>query len=190
MRGRADVGLRYICLPDSGGRRNNPDAFPAKAHFTSGGNLNMGTTQGSLHLKKRTVVLRPRGLCDLVVVGLDCSPIQCRKMNRPRIAFRRRSRPPVHRPHACVRSPQALCHRPIGSPGHPVYHAGRDDKRHLIRTERRALPSLVHEVYSICPNSAWELHSAHELPQVATQSSWPRPRAHSIFPQRARISTA
>ena len=42
MRGRADVGLRYVCLPDSGGRRNNPDAFPAKAHFTSGGNLNMG----------------------------------------------------------------------------------------------------------------------------------------------------
>jgi len=42
MRGRADVGLRYICLPDSSGRRDNPDAFPAKTHFTSGGHMNMG----------------------------------------------------------------------------------------------------------------------------------------------------
>ena len=46
MRGSYDVGLRYVRLPDSGGRRNNPDAFPGKTDFTSGGNLNIGKLMG------------------------------------------------------------------------------------------------------------------------------------------------
>ena len=150
MCGRTDVGLRYLCLPDSGGCRNNPEAFPAKTDFTSGSNMNLGNQpKGSLI---------PRS-----------SAARC---TGPTIPFRRRpdrSYTVLTSAWLGQRSPQALCHAPIGSPGHPVYHAGASITAISFGPGGGLCPrSFVHEEYSNCPNSAWELHSAHESPQVAT----------------------